>query len=179
MVTKEQFEATVRYLESNSDFFDPVHLGENFWATTKKMVEQDMVEYEVVESGLVSTHELYEIIHFLESYSDVDLMEPHGFKVPIENCISRWWEMYEDNSRDVIDEIVNDIDSGEAHLMTRNELAEFIQWLFVPVNSEQPSPSEKFMDELDRLIQHGDFHFDQQLANEIAKAYFVEKGYEA
>lgn len=72
----------------------------------------------------------------------------------------------------VIQEITDEIDSGDAHLMTRNELKEFMQWwLDQPNERNSNEMNYQAMDQHDGILVAEDVEI-------VAKAYFVHKGYE-
>lgn len=70
----------------------------------------------------------------------------------------------------VIEEISDEIDSGDAHLMTRNELAEFIDW-WINLGTDD-NANAVIYDEMNNGNASVARH------QKIAKEFFVHKGYE-
>lgn len=73
----------------------------------------------------------------------------------------------------VIDEITDEIDNGDAHLMTRNELVEFIDW-WVLLDSEL-NANQQIADAMERA---NGFTIPLIHRERLAKMFFVLKGYE-
>lgn len=80
----------------------------------------------------------------------------------------------------VVGEIVDEVDNGDAHLMTRNEVAAFIEWLVTDESATGLGSDDnningviyEFMNDGEWVPSHTSF------ANAAAKAWFVKKGYE-
>lgn len=85
-----------------------------------------------------------------------------------------------DTRQRVLNEIKADVDEGNAHLMTRNELAEFIQWLVTDERSAGLGSIDMNVNEVIYLfMENGDWTPSMQsFAEAAAKKFFVQKQYE-
>jgi hypothetical protein len=86
-----------------------------------------------------------------------------------------------DGRQSVIDEISDEIDSGDAHLITRNELAEFVEWLVTDENASLDLGNDLY--EINSVVtdfmEWGEFReMSKTFAKDMAKRFFVRKGYE-
>lgn len=107
------------------------------------------------------------------------VLEP-GCGCSIEDCagrIERLTEVADQASRNVVQEITDEIDAGNSHLLTRNELADFINWW---VNHSRLPANEVIY----LAMEHGETGPNHEILilktirDELAHEYFVEKGYE-
>lgn len=99
------FKKIVHELNDNSDFFDPIYLTADNFTGPLTRAESMFEPAAVVQMG--STHDIdpdegWEVIDFLQSYSDVDLLAPSQLKkdtksqLVFDDYIKDWYMMYLD-----------------------------------------------------------------------------------
>lgn len=95
-VNNMQFRRVLRELRDNGDFFDNFYLQnpDLYEPLDEEFVHQDMAMQ--AKSIGITTSQMWEVIDFLQSYSDVDLTameeaKKHGRSTEL---IFQWWQMY-------------------------------------------------------------------------------------
>lgn len=104
VVDAATFKRIVHELDDNSDFFDPFYLKGSDWTPfTEEFVRETHTESAF--QAEVTMDEMWEVIRFLQSYSDVNMLEPgrlkklHApgvYRIWFDDIIKDWYTMYLD-----------------------------------------------------------------------------------
>jgi hypothetical protein len=92
VVSREDFVKIVIDLGTNSDFFDPFYLEQEDWEPLKHEYVKELASS--LQSHGITEEDYTEVVDFLQTYSDVDLMAYSRYALDRVDLIRAWYTMY-------------------------------------------------------------------------------------